>query len=76
MKKLKIVFVCVVIAIIGLFYYFSIDYQRIRGFYKFPENSVQAMSMNGVAWQKKRTIPRLILLIMKHYCRLYPRFNI
>ncbi|HBF64916.1 MAG TPA: hypothetical protein DDW34_03145 [Clostridium sp.] len=41
MKKLKIVFVCVVISIIGLFYYFSIDYQRIRGFIKFPENSVQ-----------------------------------
>ncbi len=42
MKKLKIVLGCVVIASIGLFYYFSVDYQRIRGLNKFPENGTQA----------------------------------
>ena len=42
MKKLKVFLVGVVIASIGLFYWFSIDYQRIRGFNIFSENVVQA----------------------------------
>lgn len=42
MKKLKIVLIGVLIASIGLFYYFSINYQRIKGFNRFPEKDVQA----------------------------------